>query len=103
MELKSSDQAKGTSHPKQSQPKSCHVWLIAQIMLSAALIFLPFGFDHPSKLGLDFGHLLLLAMCFTVAFIGCIALSIAQKRHVCLVASVFAALIGFVLFVCFQD
>ena len=45
-----------------------------QAIALLAGVFLPFGFDHPSWLGLDFGHfLLLLGVYLLVLCIGIIA------------------------------
>lgn len=35
------------------------ICLVAQLIFILLLAFLPFGFDHPSELGLDFGHFLM--------------------------------------------
>ena len=45
------------------------VSLSVQLITAAALLFLPFGFDHPSSLGLDFNALILVSLiyCITLA------------------------------------
>ena len=58
--------------------KWLYATLAAQWIMAAAAIFLPFGFDHPSSMGLDFGHYLL-----TMALLGSLT-----------VASLFIAGIG---------
>ena len=51
-----------------------------QAAVFLAVVFLPFGFDHPSKLGLDFGHLLLLgALDASALFLG-LTLAFATRR-----------------------
>jgi hypothetical protein len=42
-------------------------------------LFVPFGFDHPSSLGLDFDHFALLLLAHVVALI--IGVAIAFKTH----------------------
>lgn len=49
-------------------------------MLLLVVLFVPFGFDHPSPWGLDFGHLLIvLALCALALLGGLIAASSRKK------------------------
>ena len=51
-----------------------------QVAVFLAVLFLPIGFDHPSKLGLDFGHLLLFgALHASALFLG-LTLAFATRR-----------------------
>jgi drug/metabolite transporter (DMT)-like permease len=48
--------------------------LVFQALCVLVACLVPFGFDHPSSWGLDFGHYLLLAFfCFAAALIGSLA------------------------------
>jgi hypothetical protein len=80
--------------------KSCHFLLAIQIILASALNILPhvlpFGFDHPSELGLDIGHLFYGACCFGLIFIGCVVTSIAQLRWGCFLLSFLVTIVGVV-------
>ena len=84
--------------------RSCHFLLVAQMVLASALIslprLLPFGFDHPSELGLDVGHLFYGACCYGLCFIGCVATSLWQFRFGCLLLSILVTTVGIVLFFC---
>jgi hypothetical protein len=58
--------------------------LVGSLVFQAAAITLafclPFGFDHPSSLGLDFGHFLLLLVAYVIALlIGVIAAHVRRK------------------------
>jgi hypothetical protein len=45
-------------------------WLVGfQVCATAAVTFLPFGFDVPSELGLDFGHFLALGALYSAALL----------------------------------
>ena len=72
--------------------------LIAAIALQAvsvtAIIFLPFGFDHPSSLGLDFDHLVIALGVYAAAFLTGLILSVAQRRWIFLaIQLIFAAVV----------
>ena len=43
--------------------------LIFQGLAIAVTFLVPFGFDHPSSLGLDFGHFLLLLFVYALALL----------------------------------
>jgi len=60
--------------------------ILVAIQVAAVLvaIFVPFGFDHPSELGLDFGHLLVLATVYGCAFLVGLATSAARRRWLAL-------------------
>lgn len=64
--------------------------LVFQGVAIAVVLFVPFGFDHPSKFGLDFGHFLLLLVAHTVALVIGIVSAIA-RRQVVLAVGQFAA------------
>lgn len=81
----------------------CHWFLLAQVVLAAALIFLPFGFDHRTHLGLDFEDMTFLGFCYFVAFIGSIATAIRRAQWECLVISGVVTLAGGFLFIIMQD
>ena len=63
----------GMSDDEIDQPprsKWLYATLTVQWLTAAAAILLPFGFDHPSSMGLDFGHYLL-----TMALLGSFTLA----------------------------
>ncbi|HVJ69486.1 MAG TPA: hypothetical protein VM510_16030 [Caulifigura sp.] len=51
-----------------------------QILIIATLLFVPFGFDHPSKYGLDFDHFIAFAAVFGLVTVGQIAMAIIRRR-----------------------
>jgi hypothetical protein len=57
--------------------------LIALILFQtasvAAAFWLPIGFDHPSELGLDFGHFTLLCLLYVLALIPGMVLTIWER------------------------
>jgi hypothetical protein len=54
--------------------------LVVQAAAGAIALCLPFGFDHPSSLGLDFGHFLLLLAAYVVALlVGVVAAFMRRK------------------------
>jgi hypothetical protein len=55
-------------------------WLLAgQGLFVLVALFVPFGFDHPSSLGLDFGHFLLVLALYLILLVG--GLIAAVKRR----------------------
>jgi hypothetical protein len=56
--------------------------LAAQVALLLAAVLLPFGFDRPSGLGLDFGHLLVLLALYTLVWVRGLWLALALRRFV---------------------
>ena len=71
------------------------VALLTQALAVAAAVFLPFGFDHPSTLCLDFKHLIaLLGVCCFSVLIG-IMISIAQRRWMILTVQLIAVFVIF--------
>ncbi|NOT31627.1 MAG: hypothetical protein HOP15_14365 [Planctomycetes bacterium] len=59
--------------------------LLFQLAALAVALFVPFGFDRPSALGLDFGHLLVLAALYGVAAILGVLAAVGQRRWLALV------------------
>ena len=54
--------------------------LVVQAVAIALALCMPFGFDHPSSLGLDFGHFLLLLSVYVIALlVGVIAAFMRRK------------------------
>lgn len=73
--------ARSAAPPRSAGASTTLPRLVAvQVAAFLAALFLPFGFDHPSALGLDFGHLLLLAAVETVALVAGLALALAARR-----------------------
>lgn len=54
-----------------------------QLLILATLMFVPFGFDHASKYGLDFGHFMAIAAVFAFLMVGQIAIAIIRLRAKC--------------------
>jgi hypothetical protein len=52
-----------------------------QVIAGLVGVLVPFGFDHPSSWGLDFGHLLLLAALYLVALLAGMALAVKLRRY----------------------
>ena len=53
--------------------------ILIQVVMMGLLKFLPFGFDHPSSLGLDFGHMIMIGCVYGLALmVGAVA-SIAAR------------------------
>jgi hypothetical protein len=73
--------------------------LALQVTCALVAVLVPFGFDKPSTLGLDFGHLLALAALYLVAFLSGLVLAARLRRWKVLVGELAlpAALIGLVL------
>jgi hypothetical protein len=61
-------------------PRWLEAFLAAQALLIVVVLCVPFGFDHPSALGLDFGHLLLVAALYALLLIAGLAAAI-QRRE----------------------
>jgi hypothetical protein len=56
-------------------------WTVgAQVALIVAFLVLPTGFDHPSSLGLDFGHLLIGAVLYVAMLIAGLIAAGARRR-----------------------
>jgi hypothetical protein len=55
--------------------------IVFQGFAVAIALFLPFGFDHPSSLGLDFGHFLLVLSLYAVALIVGVVIAFATHRY----------------------
>lgn len=53
-----------------------------QAILLAVMIFVPFGFDHPSSWGLDFGHLMYGLGLYTLALILGIIFAIRLRKRI---------------------
>ena len=51
-----------------------------QVICGLVGVLVPFGFDHPSSWGLDFGHLLLLGALYLVALLAGLALAVHLRR-----------------------
>jgi len=51
-----------------------------QVLCVLAATLLPFGFDHPSRLGLDFGHLLALAALYVAVLLAGLVLAARARR-----------------------
>jgi hypothetical protein len=51
-----------------------------QVLCALVAALVPFGFDHPSSWGLDFGHLLLLAALYAVALLSGLMLAAKLRR-----------------------
>ena len=56
-----------------------------QMAVVLAAVLVPVGFDKPSSLGLDFGHLLLLGVLYVGAWLYGLGLSIVLRRWILLV------------------
>jgi hypothetical protein len=54
--------------------------LAVQVVCGLVGVLVPFGFDHPSSWGLDFGHLLLLGALYLVALLAGLALAVKLRR-----------------------
>lgn len=59
-----------------------------QVLALFVVAFVPFGFDHPSRFGLDFEHFLGLAALYLVAWIWGVALSVSLRRRWLLVGQI---------------
>lgn len=62
--------------------------LLMCLQVACVLIacFVPFGFDHPSSWGLDFGHLLLLAALYMALLLTGLSLAVRRRRWLFVVA-----------------
>jgi ABC-type transport system involved in multi-copper enzyme maturation permease subunit len=56
------------------------ILIVVQIVLLTVLAVFPFGFDHPSRFGLDFEDFALTALLYCLCLAGGIALSIKLKN-----------------------
>ena len=68
--------------------------LVFQAIAIAPAFFIPFGFDHPSSLGLDFGHFLLLLITYAIALAAGIVAACAAGRFLCGLAQLVAACVA---------
>jgi hypothetical protein len=76
------------------------VAIVCEALTMAALAFLPFGFDHPSELGLDFWHIMLVAAIHVVALLVGIIVAIKAKQPRLAIAQFAATLLFCLLVVC---
>lgn len=56
------------------------VALICQAAAIAVAFFVPFGFDKPSSLGLDFGHLLLLLGFYALSLLFGVVIACCDRK-----------------------
>ncbi|HEX5052042.1 MAG TPA: hypothetical protein VFZ65_09740 [Planctomycetota bacterium] len=69
------------STPQQAATPRLLTGLVAMQVLAAAIgAFVPFGFDRPSELGLDFGHLLVLMVVYGTALLLGLLVAAVQRR-----------------------
>jgi hypothetical protein len=68
-----------TASTRSSGPALALLFSVQVLCVSAAAL-LPFGFDHPSSLGLHFGHLLALASAYLVALLAGLVLAARRRR-----------------------
>lgn len=62
------------------KPTVLYSLLVVQLLCIVAVLFVPFGFDHPSSWGLDFGHFLLVAGVHCMAlFAGFVAACVLRR------------------------
>ncbi len=53
--------------------------MVFQVVAAAVALLIPFGFDHPSSLGLDFDHFLWVLVAYSLALlIGVVASSVSK-------------------------
>ena len=70
-----------------------------QVVLVCVMRFVPFGFDHPSSLGLDFGHFLIVSALFCLSTIVTIGFAIRERSATGILASLaVCTLLGIALF-----
>jgi hypothetical protein len=55
--------------------------IVFQTVLVAMALFLPFGFDRPSSIGLDYGHFLLLLSLYVVALVVGVIATFSTRRY----------------------
>src|SRR5665213_102218 len=67
-----------------SKRNAAIVCTATQFIAAAALVFLPFGFDHPSSIGLDFTALVFVLLAYCVALIAGVIAAALARRHVVL-------------------
>ena len=72
--------------------------LCLQALAVAAVLCLPFGFDHPSSWGLDFGHYMFIHLVYFVALVIGMITSIMDQRWVLLAIQLAVVLVGGWLF-----
>lgn len=71
------------------RPESWLPWLMVfQLAAAVVVLAVPFGFDHPSDWGLDFGHLLILLVLYVAAFLTGIAAAVGSRSWRSLAAQV---------------
>jgi ABC-type Fe3+-siderophore transport system permease subunit len=64
--------------------------ILIQFVMMALIRLLPFGFDHPSSLGLDFGHLIMCGCGYVVALlVGAVASIVARQWPILMLQFVF--------------
>jgi hypothetical protein len=54
--------------------------IVCQGIAITIALSLPFGFDHPSSLGLDFGHFLLILSLYAIALAVGVVIAFATRR-----------------------
>lgn len=66
----------------RAQVPGWRIRLLLSVQVAALLVaaFVPFGFDHPSSLGLDFGHFLLLGVVYLGAWLGGLVLAVRARQ-----------------------
>lgn len=65
---------------REARARRLLVLLGVQVALLLAAVLLPFGFDRPSRLGLDFGHLLVLLGVYALVWVSGLVLAIGLRR-----------------------
>ena len=56
-------------------------WMLGgQTLLALIALFVPFGFDHPSAWGLDFGHLLGVLALYVLLLVGGLVAAVKRRN-----------------------
>jgi hypothetical protein len=84
----------GARRPAASSRSGLRICLVAQLISILLLAFLPFGFDQPSRLGLDFEHFLLLLGLYACALLPGLVLAGVKKQWPWIWVQLFGPLIG---------
>ena len=74
--------------PRTGIPAILKTALVIQIVLLGVMIFVPFGFDHASSWGLDFGHLILAAGSYVAALLVGLVVAGLRKRWLLLAVQI---------------
>ena len=64
----------------QTSGWSLQILFALQVICGLVGVLVPFGFDKPSRYGLDYGHLLLLAGLYLVALLAGLSLAVKRRR-----------------------